>query len=195
MKSEISEAQRRRVNELLGRSARGLRDIPVTGAGGEPRVIRVASLVAGKPFPTLYWLVDPDLNYRLDQLEAAGLIAELQAQVDRDPQLQETMADDHLAHIALRNSLMTEEDRTRLQTLGFYDSLQSRGIGGIENPRRIRCLHTWYAAHLVTPNTIGRLVDEHLATGDPGADEPLRRRTANAQSRLSPGKKRSDNSA
>jgi hypothetical protein len=179
MKSDISEAQRRRVNELLGRTARGLRDIPVTGAGGEPRVIRVASLVAEKPFPTLYWLVDPDLNYRIDQLEAGGLIAELQALVDRDPVLQEAMAEDHLAHIVLRNSLMTEEDRTRLQTLGFYDSLQSRGIGGIENPTRIRCLHTWYAAHLVTPNTIGRLLDERMTRGDPGDDQPLRCRRAN----------------
>lgn len=170
MKSAISETQMHRVNALLGREARGLRDIPVTGTGGEPRVIRVASLVDDKPFPTLYWLVDPDLNYRIDQLEAGGLIARLQARVDRDPLLQEAMADDHLAHIVLRNSLMTEEDRTRLQTLGFYGNLQSRGIGGIENPTRIRCLHTWYAAHLVTPNTIGRLVDEYLAAGEPGDD-------------------------
>ena len=170
MKPAISEAQRHRVNALLGREARGLRDIPVTGPGGEPRVIRVASLVADKPFPTLYWLVDPDLNYCIDQLEAGGLIARLQAQVDRDPMLQEAMADDHFAHIVLRNSLMTEEDRSRLQTLGFYDSLQSCGIGGIENPTRIRCLHTWYAAHLVTPNTIGRFVDEYLAAGEPGAN-------------------------
>ena len=25
---------------------------------------------------------------------------------------------------------------------------------------RIRCLHTWYAAHLVVPNTIGAMLDD-----------------------------------
>ena len=41
--------------------------------------------------------------------------------------------------------------------------LQARGVGGIADFTRIRCLHTWYAAHLVVPNTIGRLLDEHWA--------------------------------
>jgi hypothetical protein len=157
----VSDRQRRRVNELLGREARGLRAIPVLGPNDEPVVIRVASLVDDRPFPTLFWLVDRELNYRIDQLEAAGLIASLQAQVDSDPALRESMAEDHAAHVALRKALMTEEDRARLQYLGFMDSLQSRGIGGIEKTTRIRCLHTWYAAHLVVPNSIGQLVDAH----------------------------------
>ena len=168
MKDAISETQRQRVNELLGREARGLRAIPVKDANGQPRVIQVASLVAGKPFPTLFWLVDPDLNYRIDQMEAAGLIAQLQARIDDDPELQARMREDHRAHVALRNSLMSEEEREQLQTLDYYDSLQTRGIGGIENPCRIRCLHTWYAAHLVVSNTVGELIDGYLAGAGDG---------------------------
>jgi hypothetical protein len=163
MDESVNDNQRQRVNALLGREARGLRAIAVSGPDGQPRVIQVASLVAGKPFPTLFWLVDPDLNYRIDRLEAGGMIARLQARVDEDPALQAAMSEDHRAHIALRNSLMGDEERTRLEALGFYAGLQTRGIGGIENPTRIRCLHTWYAAHLVVPNTIGRLVDACLA--------------------------------
>ena len=34
----------------------------------------------------------------------------------------------------------------------MQSALDERGIGGISEPTRIRCLHTWYAAHLVTPN-------------------------------------------
>ncbi len=161
--TEITDTQRQRVSELLGREARGLRDIPVAHPDGEPIVIQVASLVDDKPFPTLFWLVDPELNYRIDQLEARGLIAELQARVDEDPELQAGMAGDHRAHIALRNRLMAASDRQRLQQLGFSGALERRGIGGIEKTARIRCLHTWYAAHLVEPNTIGRLVDEFWA--------------------------------
>ena len=161
-----------RVAQLLGREPRGLRGIPVVDADGGPRVIRVASLVEDKPFPTLFWLVDPALNYRIDQLEAAGGIASLQTRVDSDQGLQSSMAADHRAHIELRASLMSAAERRRVDTLGYGESLQKRGIGGIENPSRIRCLHTWYAAHLVVPNTIGRLVDELMAVAEdsPGVD-------------------------
>ena len=161
---EITDSQRRRVSALLGREARGLRAIPVTGPGGEPRVIQVASLVDERPFPTLFWLVDPELNYLIDRLEAAGLIAQFQQQVDNSETLRAGMEADHSAHIDLRNRLMTEQDRGRLRRLGFYEALQRRGIGGIEKPTRIRCLHTWYAAHLVEPNTIGRMMDAHWAS-------------------------------
>ena len=73
------------VAELLGREPRGLEAVAANGPDGEPRVIRVAALVDGKPFPTLFWLVDPDLVYRIDREEAGGLIARFQQQVDDDP--------------------------------------------------------------------------------------------------------------
>jgi hypothetical protein len=159
-----TRSQRQQVNALLGREARGLRSVAVAGEAGQPRVIEVASLVEDKPFPTLFWLVDPELSYRIDRLEADGLIAVLQSRIDGSDALRESMVEDHLAHIRLRNQLMPESERARLQALGFFESLQERGIGGIENFTRIRCLHTWYAAHLVVPNTVGRLLDEYWAS-------------------------------
>ena len=102
----VTPAEHQRVSELLGREARGLRAIPVKSDTGDPMVIRVASIVDDRPFPTLFWLVDPGLNYRIDQLEAGGFIAELQLRIDEDPSLRECMAEDHSAHIALRNALM-----------------------------------------------------------------------------------------
>ena len=62
-----------------------------------------------------------------------------------------------------------------MQCLGYFDSLQQRGIGGIEKPDRIRCLHTtWYAAHLVAPNTVGELVDAHWLESE-RTESPLTR--------------------
>lgn len=124
-------------------------------------VIRVASLVDGKPFPTMFWLIDKALCYRIDREEAGGLIQRMQAQVDADPKLQQAMARDHLAHVQLRNSHISKAIKAELEALNFYDVLQSRGIGGIEDPARIRCLHTWYGSHLVVSNTIGTLLEEH----------------------------------
>ena len=159
----VDNTTRQRITELLGREPRGLEDVPVYAANGDPAVIRVASLVDDRPFPTLFWLVDAELSYRIDQAEAGGLIARLQAQVDADPELQAAMRADHQRHIALRDSFISAADRQRLVTLGFGDVLASKGIGGLGRFDRIRCLHTWYAAHLVEPNTVGRLLDAHWA--------------------------------
>lgn len=149
-----------KVAVLLGRKPRGLEDIPVTQANGQPMVIRVASLVEEKPFPTLFWLIDPALCYRIDQAEANGLIKQLQETIDESPDLQQAMTEDHRAHIALRETFMSAAVKQRLDELGFGEVLADKGIGGIADFTRIRCLHTWYAAHLVVPNTVGVLLDQ-----------------------------------
>lgn len=163
VKVPVSEAVRDAVARLLGREPRGLRGVPVLDKDGQPAVIRVAPLVDGKPFPTLFWLVDPELCYRIDQAEASGLIQHFQERVDSDAGLRAAMTADHLDYIALRNQFMEEQERRSLQELGFYEVLQARGVGGIADFTRIRCLHTWYGAHLVKANTIGKLLDTHWA--------------------------------
>ena len=75
--------------------------------------------------------------------------------------LQAAMADDHSHYIALRDSFLTPEQRSDIARLGFDQVFEHKGIGGIADRTRIRCLHTWYAAHLVKENTVGRLLDEH----------------------------------
>ena len=157
----VSDAQREEVARLLGREPRGLEDIAVAGPDGQPMVIRVAALVDDKPFPTLFWLVDADINYRIDREEAGGLIAQLQARIDSSAELQAAMAEDHSHYIALRDSFLTPEQRSEIARLGFAQVFEQKGIGGIADGTRIRCLHTWYAAHLVKENTVGCLLDEH----------------------------------
>ncbi len=155
----ISDEVVRKITMMLGREPRGLEDVAVYAPSGEPVVIRVASLVDNAPFPNLFWLVDPGIVYRIDGDEAGGLIQRLQKTVDADPELQASLEDDHRAHITLRNSYMTAAVEEKLRSLNYHQILQSRGIGGIADFGRIRCLHTWYAAHLVVPNTIGRLLE------------------------------------
>jgi len=150
-----------RLTRLLGREPRGLEALARSRADGAPVVIRVASLVDDRPFPTLFWLVDPDLCYALDRLEADGLIGELQATVDGDQALRRAMIADHRAHIRLRDSYLAPY-RWRVEALGYAGVLSARGIGGIADFSRIRCLHTWYAAHLVIPNTLGQLIERRL---------------------------------
>jgi hypothetical protein len=151
------------VTALLGREPRGLEAIEAVDAKGRPSVIRVASLVDDKPFPTMFWLVDKTLNYKIDQLEAGGLIAKMQAEIDTNEDLQASMIADHQQFIRLRGANMSPDIKARLVEQNYYDDLQKRGIGGIANFIRIRCLHTYYASHRVVPNTIGQWLDkEHL---------------------------------
>ena len=164
--TSLTADQRARVAKLLGREPRGLRAIPVADARGEPLVIRVASVVDEKPFPTLYWLVGAELCLRIDRLEAAGWIARLQDRVDVSTALQRAMHDDHARHREARSRFLSDAERQLLSEKGMQVALDDRGIGGISEPTRIRFLHTWYAAHLVTPNTIGKLVDELFAEGE-----------------------------
>ncbi|MGB2361006.1 MAG: DUF501 domain-containing protein [Luminiphilus sp.] len=164
--TSLTADQHSRVAALLGREPRGLRAIPVADERGEPLVIRVASVVDDKPFPTLYWLVGAELSLRIDRLEAAGWIARLQDRVDASTALQQAMNDDHARHREERSRFLSDAERQLLKEKGMQAALDERGIGGISEPTRIRCLHTWYAAHLVTPNTIGQLVDQLLAEGE-----------------------------
>ena len=157
--------QRERVATLLGREPRGLRAIAVTDADGEPIVIRVASLVDEKPFPTLYWLVGAELCLQIDRLEAAGWIARLQEAVNRSHVLQTAMREDHERHRAARDAFLSPEEAQFLEQRGMRAALDERGVGGIAGYYRIRCLHTWYAAHLVSPNAVGALVDTLLTEG------------------------------
>jgi hypothetical protein len=161
--NSVAPDTRALIAERLGREPRGLRAVAVADTAGRPMVIRVASVVDGKPFPTLFWLIDPALCLRIDRAEAGGTIAALQACVDADVQLRAAMTADHRDHIALRDSYLSAAEREQLDAAGFAAALARRGIGGIADFARIRCLHTWYAAHLVVPNTIGRLLDQRWA--------------------------------
>ena len=156
----------RTIAARLGRAPRGLREVAVCDGDGAPVVIRVASVVDGKPFPTLFWLIDPAINYRIDRAEAGGAIARLQAQVDAQPALQAAMASDHRRHITLRESCLNDSERAHLDATGQWPAIAERGIGGIADFTRIRCLHTWYAAHLVEANSVGRLLETLWTDGD-----------------------------
>lgn len=166
MPSSISEQDHLRVQQLLGREPRGLVGVPVRTKTGEPVVIQVSSLVDGKPFPTLFWLVDKTLNLAIDKVEARGLIATLQAQVDDSSELQSQLVEDHQAYIRLRQAQMDEQTRQQVIGSPFEEALAKRGIGGIADFGRIRCLHTYYAAHLVVPNTVGKLLDDYWQEHD-----------------------------
>lgn len=148
------------VTERLGREPRGFCDVSAFNKNGKPAVIRVSSVVDEKPFPTMFWLIDAEISLKIDRLEAAGWIAKLQEMVNESSAIKQQMKQAHEAHNTLRDRFLGEEERMLLHSRGMMSALSDRGIGGIQEPDRIRCLHTWYAAHMVEPNCVGGAVDQ-----------------------------------
>jgi hypothetical protein len=146
----------------IGRRPRGLVDVPVRCSYGYPQVIQVRPLVEGKPFPTLFWLTCPYLAKRVDRLEADGWIGRLERRMAEDEGLRARMGRAHERYIELRTALLTATDRRLIESGGLESDLLGRGIGGIADRRRLKCLHLHVAHGLADENPIGRIVCEML---------------------------------
>lgn len=90
----------------------------------------------GTPFPTLFWLTCPVLSKRAGQLEAAGVM----------DQLNQRFASDAGAHARMEASVVTLRER-RDQHEVIADSGSPPGGG----PDRIKCLHAHVAQELALP--------------------------------------------
>ena len=66
-------AQTAIIAEQLGREPRGIEALAATDGQGTPLVLRMAPIVDGKPFPTLFWLSSELLKVELSRIEAAGV--------------------------------------------------------------------------------------------------------------------------
>ncbi len=131
---------------------------------GHPLVLRCRPIRAGSgrlvPFPTLWWLACPQVIEAVSRLEHAGWIHRFEERLAREPEARAEIEADHDAYIAERWALTTEAERAGLIAAGHAASLLERGIGGIRDRRRVKCLHLHVAHHLMRGSLIGRWVDE-----------------------------------
>ena len=167
MDSMISERDLQIIQRQLGREPRGTLRIERRCHWGYPQVIKVYPLLlngAGGacPFPTLFWLTCPTLREQLSALEQRGYIKEIERLLAEDEQLQQEYHQNHRDYIAERWKALSAEDRALLEKRGLAPALMERGIGGIADRNRVKCLHLHYAHHLAWGNAIGRWVENHF---------------------------------
>lgn len=150
------------ITAQLGRTDATIRAIAARRSDLEPSVIVNAPLLRKPrgviPFPTLYWLVCPDLIKAVSRLEMNGWITRLEEQIATDPALTEAVGQDHQRYTATRMSLLADDDRRTAEQQSVLNQLQTTGIAGIANPKRLKCLHAHVAHELADQNAIGRLV-------------------------------------
>ena len=137
------------VTLLLGREPRAEFEVVVRGDNGAPVVLRNAALMYDStPMPTLYWLVDPELNRRVGTLEAEGGVRLAEAAVDA-----EALIDAHNAYAAKRDASLPES---------YEGPRPSGGVGGTRIG--VKCLHAHYANFLAGGvDPVGEWVEKRLA--------------------------------
>lgn len=159
---QLTEHQLEIINQQLGRTPRGIIKIAHQMENQIPTVLQTRSLVADKPFPTMYWLCSKDLHKAINKIETNGWTKHIEQRIMEEDDLRETFYKNHQQYVKARWDAMLPEDRARLEELGYIKLFDQYGIGGITNWTKVRCLHMQYAHHLCGVNIIGQLMDQEF---------------------------------
>lgn len=161
MTSKATKEDIIKIEEFLKREARGVVEVSARTKDGSPASLKVSPVVDKVPFPTIYWLVDPVVYKKISHLEGQGLTKELQSMINENEELQAKVKAIHESYrderIELFNELKLELPENMMPMI------TENGIGGLRDFHHLRCLHMFYAYHLVKPHIIGKMTDRALA--------------------------------
>jgi hypothetical protein len=144
----VTEEDREVIAVQLGRKPRALRAVAHRCPSGHPAVVQTRPrLEDGTPFPTLYYLTCPRLTSLCSTLEASGVMKEMTARLEQDPELAEVYRRAHVSYLAQRDEI---------ESLGTEVS-----AGGM--PGRVKCLHVHLAHALACGPGVNPIGDETLA--------------------------------
>ncbi|MEM1110083.1 MAG: DUF501 domain-containing protein [Planctomycetota bacterium] len=119
-----------------------------------------------QPFPTIYWLSDPSLDHQLAELERLGYIGRFEQHLADDAELLAAYHADHVRYRDSRWSMLTDADRTTVESSPSLLRSFRGGIAGIANFDTVKCLQAQYAYHLAAADrggsVVGHLIDEQL---------------------------------
>ncbi|MEM6507220.1 MAG: DUF501 domain-containing protein [Planctomycetota bacterium] len=158
------------VTGCLGRTPRGVVGVAARRPTGEPTVIINLPLQpkgkSWQPFPTLYWLVDAELNTAIAEIERKGGVRAIEKTVANDTRLLAAHRRDNVFYAMARWAVLNHKERLAANELGMSEMLEHSGVGGVGNHDAIKCLHAQYAFHLArrdTGTTVGQLMQEQFA--------------------------------
>lgn len=142
------------VEAQLGRRPRGTRAVAHRCPCGLPDVVQTTPRLAdGTPFPTMYYLTCPRAAAACGRLESSGLMREMYARLDTDPELADRYRRAHEDYLARR------------EALGEVPELRGVSAGGM--PNRVKCLHALLAHALAAGPGVNPLGDEVRALIEP----------------------------
>lgn len=152
--SGIDAADTAAIARQLGRRPRGAVRVAHRCPCGEPDVVMTAPrLPDGTPFPTLYYLTCPRAAGAIGTLESSGLMREMEARLDADPDLAARYRAAHEAYL---------RERAELEEVAEVDGISAGGM-----PTRVKCLHVLAAHALAAGPGVNPFGDETLAALGP----------------------------
>lgn len=145
-----TEADLAVVEAQLGREPRGVVEIAWRCPCGKPGVVKTAPRLAnGTPFPTTYYLTNPQLVSAVSTLEASGLMTQMSERLAHDEGLAASYQAAHEAYLADR------------EALGHVAEIEGISAGGM--PTRVKCLHVLVGHALAAGPGVNPFGDEALA--------------------------------
>jgi hypothetical protein len=153
----VTIGDRELIASQMGRAPRGNYAIACRCVHGHPQVLRVPPVVDEKPFPTLYWLTCPFLCRAVSELEAEGWVGRLEQRLAAEAELRAALDRADGEYVAARRELLSVEEEKELARRGQLRELEARGIGGIADRTRLKCLHLHVAHALAGRNPIGEI--------------------------------------
>ena len=143
------------LSRQLGRPVRDVVEIGARCVCGNPLVATTAPRLSnGIPFPTTYYLSHPVITGAVSRLEAAGLMTEMTARLEQDPELAERYRQAHEAYLKVRNEI---GERTGTGPVPEIDGVSAGGM-----PTRVKCLHVLVGHSLAAGPGVNPLGDEAL---------------------------------
>lgn len=164
MSKEVTSQDIEVIEAFLKRPARGILEVSARTDKGLPSSIKVTPVVDEVPFPTIYWLVDPIVYKSISQIEGAGFTKELQEKINASDELKAQVKEIHESYRDERIKLFKDLNLSLPENM--MPMITETGIGGLRDFHHLRCLHMFYAFHLVKPHIIGQMVDEKLKSQD-----------------------------
>nr|WP_312178855.1 DUF501 domain-containing protein [Arthrobacter sp.] len=143
------------LSRQLGRPVRDVVEIGARCVCGNPLVATTAPRLGnGIPFPTTYYLTHPVITAAISRLEAAGVMAEMTARLEQDPELASRYEAAHEAYLQVRDQI---GERTGT---GPVPEIAGVSAGGM--PTRVKCLHVLAGHSLAAGPGVNPLGDEAL---------------------------------
>ncbi|MCU1602437.1 MAG: hypothetical protein JWO22_3146 [Frankiales bacterium] len=138
----------RAVGLQLGREPRAIRDVAHRCGCGLPDVVETSPRLEDcTPFPTLYYLTCPRAASLIGTLESSGLMKEMTARLETDPELKS------------RYEAAAEDYVSRRDAMEVLESVPAQG--GM--PTRVKCLHVLVGHALAVGPGVNPFGDEALA--------------------------------
>lgn len=142
---------------------------------GFPQVVLLSPEVCGavdyQSLSNIIWLTCPYLNDAIHELENKGYIAKIEKFINTDEVLKREMLKAHAHFYFFRKSVYEKYINKEIED--EYLNVLKRGIGGLQEPIHLKCLHLHYAHYRICDSNIAGRIVYHLLQQKVNCDDAI----------------------